>query len=121
MPYQFSQSSGILRHNSILFGSGWAGQGIGRHNPDMQNVLGIGPLPRGKYLISKAYSHPRLGPVVLDLTPDPSNEMFGRSLFRIHGAAKVNPELSSEGCIIMPRQVREGIDTGIDKDLEVIA
>lgn len=119
--YTFSQSSGILRHNNVLFGSGWAGQGIGRNNPDAQQIHNIGPLPRGKYKIGKAYHHPKLGPVVMDITPDPINEMLGRSLFRIHGAASQNPELSSEGCIIMPREVRQGIDTGIDKDLEVIA
>lgn len=118
--YTFSQSSGIHRHNGILFGSGWAGQGKGRNNPDMQNVHGIGPLPRGKYKIGKAYHHPHLGPLTMDLTPDPSNEMFDRSDFRIHGAAFVHPELSSEGCIILPHPVRQGIDTGIDKDLEVI-
>jgi hypothetical protein len=57
----------------------------------------------------------------MDLFPDPRNEMFGRSLFRIHGAAKVRPELSSEGCIVMPYAVRCFIDSGSDKDLEVIA
>ena len=118
--YTFSQSTGILRHNAVLFGSGWAGQGIGRNNPDSQQIHNIGPLPRGRYSIGKAYQHPHLGPVVMNLTPDDTNVMFGRSDFRIHGAALSHPEVSSEGCIIMPREVRQGLDTGTDKDLEVI-
>ena len=124
--YSFSISNGLFRHNGILFGTGWAGQGIGRNNPDAQKMPDIGPLPIGKYTIGKAYDHTlengythNLGPVVMDLTPDPANEMFGRKDFRIHGASLLDPARSSEGCIILPRPVREAIDTGIDKDLEV--
>jgi hypothetical protein len=119
--YSFSQSTGILRHNGILFGSGWAGQGVGRGNPDAQQLHNIGPLPRGRYRIGPAYTHPHLGPLVMNLTPDPQNNMFGRSDFRIHGASLEHPELSSEGCVILSREVRQGIYTGADKDLEVTA
>jgi hypothetical protein len=57
----------------------------------------------------------------MNLTPDPANEMFGRSVFRIHGGAHEHPELSSEGCIILMRPIRIRIDMDSDKDLEVIA
>lgn len=100
---------------------GWAGQGNGKNNPAMQNVAKTGPLPVGKYIIGQPHDSPRTGPYTMDLTPSPSNTMFGRSDFRIHGAAKENPELSSEGCIIMPHSVREKIWESGDRELEVIA
>jgi hypothetical protein len=89
------------------------------NNPDKQNVPNVGPLPRGLYIIGRAYAHPHLGPVVMNLTPDAANEMFGRSDFRIHGAAYVHPELSSHGCIIQPKDVRIRIDMGDERLLEV--
>ena len=118
--FTFSQKSGVLRRNGDYVYAGWAGQGAGKNNPIMQGVHNIGPLPRGRYLIGDAYTHPHLGPVVMNLTPDQANEMFGRSDFRIHGASFVRPELSSHGCIIMPRDVRIQINLGPDKILEVI-
>jgi hypothetical protein len=119
--YTFSQHSGVLRQNGLLVhAGGWAGQGEGKNNPSMQNVPNIGPLPRGHYLIGRAYTHVHLGPIVMNLTPAQDNEMFWRYDFRIHGAAFKNPELSSHGCIIQPRDIRIRIDIGSDKLLEVV-
>ena len=125
--YTFQISTGKLSHNGALLGTGWAGHDAGRNNVDMQNVPDIGPLPCGKYKIGKAYHHPKLGPFTMDLTPDPANEMYGRSLFRMHGAAADNPATpinefleSSHGCIIQMRPVREKVDEGSDRDLEVV-
>lgn len=117
--YTFSQKSGVLRRSGLFVWAGWAGQGSGKNNPEMQSVPDIGPLPRGLYLIGRAYTHPHLGPVVMNLTPDAANTMFSRSAFRIHGAAYKNPELSSHGCIILPRDVRIRIDMDTDRLLEV--
>lgn len=120
MPYSYSQKSGVLRLNGLVFSSGgWAGQGVGMNNPEMQEVHNIGPLPRGLYIIGRAHTHPKLGPVVMDLTPDAANRMFGRADFRIHGAAFKHPELSSHGCIIQPKDVRIRIDMGDERLLEV--
>lgn len=120
--WRYQQSTGIMTGPSGgCVGVGWAGQGIYKNKPDAQNVKGLGPLPQGQYTIGAPYDHPHLGPFVMGLTPSLQNKMFGRSLFRIHGAAKVNPELSSEGCIIMPRPVREIIWNSGDRDLEVVA
>lgn len=123
--YTFSQSLGRLTDQDENYvGSGWSGQGLGVDNPDMQSVHNVGPLPRGKYKIGPAYHHPRLGRVTMDLIPNPANEMFGRSVFRIHGAASgdtfISPGQSSEGCIVLPRPVREKIDASPDKDLQVV-
>jgi hypothetical protein len=118
--YRYHQSSGILLHDGQSFAKGWAGQKAGENNPDMQDVHDIGPLPRGLYIIGLAHTHPHLGPVVMNLTPDGYNEMFGRADFRIHGSAAIHPELSSRGCIILRRPFREAIAAGTDKLLEVV-
>lgn len=118
--WTYQQANGILSHDGIYEGMGWAGRGAGRNNPAMQNVPNVGPLPKGLYKIGPAYHHPKLGPVTMNLTPAPTNEMFGRADFRIHGASEDDPENSSEGCIIQIRMVRELIDASPDKDLEVV-
>lgn len=119
--YTFQQSTGVFfSPDSPLAVRGWAGQGPGKNNPGMQDVHNIGPLPRGFYTIGQAYEHPHLGPCVMNLTPAPSNEMFGRSSFRIHGASKSDPEHSSEGCIILPPGPRHAVADSLDRRLEVV-
>jgi hypothetical protein len=87
----------------------------------MQNVHGIGPLPVGVYTITAPYENTHTGPYTMNLIPNENNNMFGREDFRIHGAAFENPELSSEGCIIMPRPTREAIWGSGDHTVEVIS
>jgi len=99
-----------------FIGVGCAGQGIGFNNPTMQGVHNIGPLPRGFYKIDAPYHHEHLGPLTMNLTPFPENEMFGRGDFRIHGYAKIHPELSSRGCIVQFRDVRKHIADHLTED-----
>lgn len=101
-------------------GFGWSGQRAGKNNPAMQNVPKVGPTPEGFYTVGKAYHHLRLGPVTMNLEPDDSNQMYGRDEFRVHGAAKVNPELSSEGCMILPESIRLMLDASQDRRLQVL-
>lgn len=115
--YTFFQSSGrINAPDGSLLGIGCAGQGIGFNNPSMQGAPNIGPLPRGFYKIGPPHDHPKLGPLTMNLEPFPENEMFGRSKFRIHGYAKVHPELSSEGCIVQFHDVRKHIADHLTED-----
>jgi Protein of unknown function (DUF2778) len=120
--WNFKQSTGQMRDaGGKEIAVGWAGQREGKNNPTMQGVAGVGPLPQGQYTIGEPHESPHTGPYTMDLTPDPSNNMLGRSVFRIHGAAFEHPELSSEGCIIMPRYVREMIWNSGDHTIEVVA
>lgn len=116
----YEQRTGRLFADSgVLVGVGYAGTSHGRNNPEMQNVIDVGPLPCGDYVIGPAYDHPRLGPVTMNLTPDPANAMFGRDDFRIHGN---NPENdASLGCIVQDRLVRKRVNTSTDKWLRVVA
>ncbi len=127
MSWTYAQT-GTLYRDGIKFAQDadvYAGNGNGRNNPAMQNVKNVGPLPCGKYKIGKPYVHPHLGQVTMDLTPDPSNEMFGRDLFRIHGISAAHPLGSSDGCICAPYGVRIFIADHLNdlggNDLEVVA
>jgi hypothetical protein len=113
--------------------TGWSGCGENKNDPSKENVPHEGCIPKGDYHIGPAYKHEHLGPVVMNLTPiDPNldgskHEMYGRDLFRCHGAAADDPgtpinetEYSSHGCVIMPRVIREKIAASGDKTLHVI-
>lgn len=117
----YKQSTGELSHDGELVGVGYAGNGEGKNNAAMQNVHGIGPLPVGFYTIDKAYNHPHLGPITMNLIPDATNEMFGRGDFRIHGDSIDAPGTASEGCIVQSRPVRTKVNTSIDRRLQVVA
>lgn len=106
--------------DGTLLGTGWAGQGAGKNNPAMQNVAKTGPLPCGVYTIEQPHDDPHTGKYTMNLIPDPANEMFGRSAFRIHGIAESHPELSSEGCVVQIRTVREKIWSSGDRQVRVI-
>ena len=103
-----------------LAGTGYSGAGEFKNDPAMEAIHNRGPIPRGLYHIGKPQNTVTHGPFVLPLTPDPSNIMFGRFAFLIHGDSVVNPGTASEGCIIMPRGVREAIAVSGDTDLHVV-
>lgn len=63
----------------------------------------------------------KLGPFAIPLIPDPSNEMYGRGDFYCHGDSIENPGCASEGCVILPRTVRETIWNSTDHELQVVA
>ena len=112
-------SGTLLNLNGIPVAHGYAGHGNGLNNPKAISVPDVGPLPVGSYQIGQPIQDDHVGVFALPLTPDPSNEMFGRSAFFIHGD---NPSLNhtaSDGCIILPRQVREDISNSGDAELIV--
>lgn len=117
----YEQKTGKLTTElGCLLGYGYAGNGEGKNNPEMQNVKMVGPLPKGKYTIGNPYDSQHTGPFTLPLMPDPSNEMFGRDEFKIHGDSIDKPGTASNGCIIMSRKIREEINNCTDKLLIVI-
>jgi hypothetical protein len=79
----------------------------GKNDPRKQCEQDIGPIPRGLYRIGPPGPGP--SPYSLRLTPDPSNDMCGRSNFLIHGDSISHPGNASEVCIILSRSEREAI------------
>jgi hypothetical protein len=102
----------------------YSGHGPGVNNPNMQNVSGIGPLPRGDYTIGPIQNNVTGSGTMLRnsmrLTPDPSNQMFGRGGFLIHGDNSLHNKSASEGCIILNPNARQKIGDSNDKCLEVV-
>lgn len=126
MSWQFQQSTGKYTYEGVDLLStnqayeGYAGNGDGLNNPAMQNVADEGPLPEGLYTIGPSYHHPQLGPVTMNLTPDATNQMFGRAAFRIHGRKYPGDLTASHGCIVLDHDPRVAIDASRDRRLQVI-
>ncbi|AVJ16440.1 DUF2778 domain-containing protein [Serratia sp. JUb9] len=121
MAWVYQQSTGKLSRNGKLVSIGYAGADKGKNNPELQNVTNVGPLPRGKYIITgRPFHHPTTGKYSIRLQPCPSNEMFGRAGFLIHGDSIARPGTASTGCIIMPLRTRQEIWASNDRYLEVI-
>jgi hypothetical protein len=119
--WTYVQKTGELLRDGLHIAVGYSGWKNGKNNPEMQNVEEVGPIPVGKYFIGTPHDTLTHGPFVLPLTPDPGNEMFGRSAFLMHGDSVVDPGTASRGCIIMSRAVRTEVAESGDKLLQVIS
>lgn len=132
MGWQYIIRTGAWLRDGHLFMLAYAGRGDCKNDPTKTSVAMLGPLPVGDYTIGDPYDGGRLGPVCFKLEPNPSNRMFGRSLFRLHADSIVTPGDASEGCIVSlglhgkltGRQCRDAIAsivTGGDRALRVVA
>ena len=125
--WSYVQKTGQLLHDGEFIATGYSGYDDpetgqrGKNDPDLENVPDVGPIPAGSYLIGNPVDTLTHGPFVLPLTPDPANQMFGRSGFLIHGDSVVEPGTASRGCIIMARPVRNQIAASRDGMLRVIS
>ena len=119
--WRYEISSGWFGSNAIRLAQGYSGSGAFKNDPSQTSVVDQGPLPVGMYSINAPIDTKTHGPCVMWLTPDPANQMFGRSAFGIHGDSIVDPGNASEGCIILPRFARDRIWESGDHLLEVVA
>jgi RHS repeat-associated protein len=120
LDWVYSQSTGNLWHtNSSVSITGYAGYRSGYNNPSFENVVGMGPLPKGSYRIGAPYNSAHTGPYTLPLTQINGNS-YGRDAFRIHGDNGRGDLSASNGCIIVPRKIREKIHSSDDPILRVI-
>ena len=129
MPWKYSQKSHTLWHNGEVVSTvGYSGSGPGKNNPEMEKLRNIGPIPAGKWTISDKFRNTydkKTNEVtrrnVLDLTFQGVKTPHDRNGFLIHGDNKKNNESASEGCIILPLEVRRLIQASGDYELEVVA
>jgi hypothetical protein len=125
--WTYVQKSGQLLRDGAYIATGYSGYDDpdsgqqGRNNPDLENIHDVGPIPVGLYSIGTPIDTVTHGPFVLPLTPDPSNQMFGRAGFLMHGDSVVQPGTASRGCIIMARDVRNQVAGSQDRSLQVIS
>lgn len=119
---QYEQATGKLRDSeSVIIGQGYSGHGEGRNNPEMQYVSMTGPIPQGIYNILPPRDSVSHGPFVMPLAPAAGTDTKGRAGFLIHGDSIQHPGEASEGCIILPRAIREKIWREGDHTLKVIS
>ncbi|MFP6562319.1 tlde1 domain-containing protein [Paraburkholderia sp. B3] len=119
MPWTYIQSTGSLTdpQGHPIASNTYSGAGLGRNNGAMGQTPNVGPIPRGRYSIGNARHSPHTGPVSMDLTPQAGTNMFGRSAFLIHGDNLTHT--ASNGCISLPRTVRDQINRSTDRELVV--
>ena len=126
MTWKYDQGTGRLSHDGEMIATGYAGINTdtvnGLNNPAQQQTPFVGPIPRGTYTIGQPITNGgHMGPFVLELTPSPVNNMFGRSGFFIHGdKADPPPQSASNGCIIVNREWRAMIAQSGDNLLVVV-
>lgn len=124
--WTYDQSSGELRKDGALFSLGYSGKGRGKNNPALQGMQGLGPIPRGDWHMVRVYNSANVGPYAIELhaidakPDDDTHQPTGRGAFRVHGDSIKNPGSASNGCIILPRNVRERMWKSNDHLLRVI-
>lgn len=123
MSWGYVQRSGSIRDPSgVKRAIGYSGHGLGLNNPYLQDAHAVGPIPVGSYDIGAPQSPVgHLGPLAMPLIPAKGNAMHGRSAFFIHGDNQKMDHTASDGCIILPPDVRRMIAESSDRLLIVIA
>lgn len=89
---------------------GYSGCGAGRNNPALEAKAGVGPVPRGRYIIGSPHHSERVGPVAMFLTPV-GHDARKRSALMIHGDNSTHT--ASRGCVVLTRNVRTNIATQV--------
>jgi hypothetical protein len=119
--WTFEQATGwwIDPTGKAIFKGAYAGNGKGKNNPDMQDVKGVGPLPRGLYTAGEPHNDAKVGNYAMRLTPSPDNTMFGRADFFLHGDSMSDPGNASEGCIVLPLYLRTQFWNSGDHTIQV--
>jgi len=126
MPWQFDSSTGNLTDpNGVFIESGYAGGFLGTvpdaiNNKSYQYIAKTGPLLVGTYTMGDAINGTHLGPLAIPLTPDPANDMRGRSDFFVHADTIGHPRCASEGCIVLSHGTRLLLSQSADRQIQVV-
>lgn len=118
----YQQSTGALlledsRGCSAFLARGYSGKPGAVNDPDREGEVAVGPIPRGMWRLGKPITHASLGPVAIPLRPVAvvngevvqQTKRLGRSGFYIHGDNSHGNQSASNGCIILPRAIRDAI------------
>ena len=114
----YEQKTGKLSIKGEVVGEGYSGNGEGLNNPKFQDKRDVGPIPRGNWKIGEVFKHETKGPITMKLTPD-GHDARGRDNFLIHGDNKKGDKSASEGCIILPKELRTKIAESKVKKLKI--
>lgn len=108
--YRYNSATGQMFFHDDLLAAGYSGAAPWTNNPEGEQLLSLGPIPRGLWRMGIHRHHPKLGPIAIPLSP--LGYIFGRSGFWIHGDNSKGDRSASSGCIILDRVTREKI--GVD-------
>jgi len=106
--------------NLVSFGRGYAGFGVHKNDPKSVAIRGQGPIPPGRWIICMPVDDQRHGPVTMRLWPCPATDTLGRSGFMIHGDSRRDPGNASNGCIVLPLEVRQRIARSVVSDPDTV-
>jgi hypothetical protein len=123
--WEYHQRTGQLTDdNGNAVGNGYSGNGDGLNNPDAEDQAYVGPIPQGGYTIQQQQNNVTGSgtslPASERLVPDAGNNMHGRDGFLIHGDNQHLNHTASDGCVILPRSVRNQIGSSNDHHLTVV-
>lgn len=121
MSWIYHQATGELLHDLRPVATGYSGFGAAKNKPESQHLAGLGPIPRGAYLLGALSENEDHGPLAIHVVPLTGTDTLGRSGFLIHGDNREHPGGASHGCIIMPREIREQMIDSHDKQILVLA
>ena len=113
----------VYKQGEDTHGMPYSGCGDGKNNISKESSqgekqtkesichFGAGPIPAGIYTIEPMEAkHAHIGRNVMFLKPDLDNTMYDRTRFYMHGPNPEHPLQSSDGCIILPFDVRVQIE-----------
>ena len=116
----YSQTSGNLWNaDGEIIATGYSGYGEGKNNPAMQRVVGVGPIPRGDWVVTGVYDSKKIGPYAIKLEPS-CHKALDRTYFRFHGDSASRPGRASRGCLVFSKPVRRVVFGSGDKLLRVV-
>jgi hypothetical protein len=117
--WTWDQSAGVMTAPDGRRFGGYSGRKEGLNNPARQHVRAVGPIPQGDYdigaliggrfVLGQWRRSKKTGRNIFDLRPKPTNRMFGRSAFQIHGDNRLANFTASSGCIILDPAERAAI------------
>jgi hypothetical protein len=119
--WTYSQSTGNLTNpEGIVVGQGYSGNGADLNLPSADGVMDHGPIPAGMWEIGQFADRPVVGEFAAPLTPAPDTDTLGRSGFYCHGDNPQMDHTASDGCIVLPKALREAIAASGDTSLQVV-
>src|SRR5271163_365720 len=97
--WTYHQKTGeLFDPDGKLAATGYSGNGPDLNNPAAEVAIGHGPIPAGLYHIGAPHSPiDHLGRLAMPLIPEPTNHMYGRSGFFLHGDNEMMNHTASDG------------------------
>jgi len=106
MSWVWKQAAGELWRDGKLVAAGYSGAPGHKNKTESEGLKGAGPIPRGRWQMFYVYvAGHRLGQYAIALRPV-GHKALGRNDFMVHADSIRNPGAASQGCVILPLEIR---------------